>query len=490
MICDGIPTCFEGIDEIFCERCSSVNCSQGVLKLHCDPLSEPIMDEPGLSGFLNWDSHPFAKFITLKKFVSSECSLYLRYDEQTENENYTRQIETPLASSIHVLRQITKAKIFRNVEIIETLELSGKSLVENIYEDTFAAYKHITNLSISSTKLSFLNEESFWNMSKIIHFNISSNNINFIGETVLHPFEYLALIDMRGNDIKLTSDIFKTNNELKIIYSDSYSFCCIQPKSVQACYAPIYDVSSCTDLIQDPVLRVFLWLVAVFAFVGNIGVLIKRLLIDKRQTGTFNIFVNNLSLSDGLMGFYLLIIAVHDAMFRGHYAWMEYDWRKSTLCKISGMLSLMSSEASVWFIFLITIDRFLAVKYPLGGKRLTKSISRVISFCFWIFAFILAFIPVFPYPEFYSTSGICIALPITSYFQDGLTYSVVLFLGVNFALFCLLGIGQILIFREILMSASKTKRELTPNEKSVAYMLAWVVMTDFFCWIPIGIMGE
>ncbi|KAJ8317411.1 hypothetical protein KUTeg_005315, partial [Tegillarca granosa] len=381
-----------------------------------------------------------------------------------------------------------KAKIFRNADIIETLELSGKSLVENIYEDTFTAYKLITNLSISSTKLSYLNEESFWNMSSIKGFNISNNRIKFIGENVLQPFENLEVIDMRGNDIKLTSDIFKMNQKLKIIYSDSYSFCCIQPKSVEACYAPIYDVSSCTDLIQDAVLRIFLWLVAIFAFVGNVGVLIKRLLIDKRQTGTFNIFVNNLSLSDALMGLYLLIIAVHDAMFRGHYAWSEYDWRNSILCKISGMLSLMSSEASVWFIFLITVDRFLAVKYPIGGKRMTKTISRMISLCFWIFAVVLAVIPVFPYPEFYSTSGICIALPITSYFQDGLTYSVVLFLGVNFALFCMLGIGQILIFREILISATKTKRQLTQNEKSVAYMLAWVVMTDFFCWIPIGIM--
>ena len=211
----------------------------------------------------------------------------------------------------------------------------------------------------------------------------------------------------------------------------------------------------------------------------------------------YGIFVSNLAISDFLMGVYIIIIASADVFYRGNYMMNDDVWRTGWLCTVAGVISTFSSEASVFFICLITIDRLLVVRYPFGEVRMRPWSSWVIVVVTWIICFILSLIPVvytaYFKGEFYSRSSVCLALPLTSDKPAGWLYSFFIFICINFVLFLLIAIGQWMIFREVTKTSDKVLskgRGSRRKELRVARNLLFVAMTDFMCWFPVGFLGK
>ena len=179
---------------------------------------------------------------------------------------------------------------------------------------------------------------------------------------------------------------------------------------------------------------------------------------------------------------------------------MDDKWRNSVLCSFAGFLSTVSSEASVFFLCLITLDRFFVIKYPFGQFRLNSNHVMFLSVASWVTSVVIALIPItfddYFHGQFYSKSGVCIALPLTRDRPPGWLYSVFIFLGLNFITFCLIAWGQVSIYMEIrknsLMMESIASRNVKTCKKrdlTVAKNLFFVVASDFMCWFPIGCIG-
>ena len=143
------------------------------------------------------------------------------------------------------------------------------------------------------------------------------------------------------------------------------------------CDIPTGTVSSCDDLIENPILRVLLWLMAITAFCGNLIVIVYRLVWDTQcLRHPHGIFVLNLSVSDLLTGIYLLIIAGADTRFRGRYVLHDSNWRYGAGCHLAGFITTFSCETSAMFILLITVDRFLAIQFPHSTHRLSSQVNN------------------------------------------------------------------------------------------------------------------
>ena len=78
-----------------------------------------------------------------------------------------------------------------------------------------------------------------------------------------------------------------------------------------------------------------LWIVAAIACIGNIVVIVSRILM-KSQNEVDSVFIFNLSFADLLMALYLIIIAAQDHFTRDVYGYFDVKWRKSILCQIAG----------------------------------------------------------------------------------------------------------------------------------------------------------
>jgi hypothetical protein len=163
---------------------------------------------------------------------------------------------------------------------------------------------------------------------------------------------------------------------------------------------------------------------------------------------------------------------------------------------MAGVLSTISSEMSVMIICLITIDRMLVIKYPFGTLRFRPSSAAFAVSCCWIGSIFIAVIPLLGIEyfgnSFYGSSAVCLALPLSRRRSDGWQYSTAVFIGLNFVLFILIAVGQLLIYGEInRQSAVKRKMNIARrNDLTVARNLLLLVLTDFMCWFPIGCMGN
>lgn len=171
-------------------------------------------------------------------------------------------------------------------------------------------------------------------------------------------------------------------------------------------------------------------------------------------------------------------------------------WRNSNWCLAAGILSTVSSEASVLFVCLITLDRLLVIKFPFGTVRFGPKKAYLSCIVAWAVAFLIAIIPVLytDYFEnrFYSRSAVCIALPLTRDKPLGWIYSVSIFVGLNFCTFVLVAFGQLFIFVELRKATGgiKLTQKSRKRDLQVARNLIFVATTDFLCWFPIGVMGN
>lgn len=275
--------------------------------------------------------------------------------------------------------------------------------------------------------------------------------------------------------------------------------------------------------MQNAFLRISMWILGVSACFGNIFVIFLRLTEKNKHSSkaVHSFLVFNLAVSDFMMGCYMLILASVDVYYGDRYFEHSDAWRSSGLCRFAGFISLLSSEGSVFFITIITIDRFLCIIFPFSQFHLRYTSVRVVVGLSWVFAIVLSLVPTLyadPESDLYDLSDVCIGLPLITRPTDFTTqkqdvggpdsggksfdlpvatgtkpawiFSIVIFLGVNVVCFTIIAVCYTIIFIKVKLSLKEVKRKMGMAEEiKMAAKMAVIVGTDFVCWIPIVIMG-
>lgn len=192
------------------------------------------------------------------------------------------------------------------------------------------------------------------------------------------------------------------------------------------------------------------------------------------------------------MGFYMMIIAFVDSYYRGKYILYDRFWRESELCKIAGFLSTFSSELSVLTLTVITVDRLVCIIFPLHVRRLKLKDAFYVMSLVWIAVFMLSSIPLMGidyFGNFYGRSGVCLAFHITNSKPKGWEYSVAVFLVLNFVTFLVIFFSYLRMFFAAKKTRSAVRKIQDKNDSAMARRMTLIVATDFFCWVPIILLG-
>lgn len=408
---------------------------------------------------------------------------------------------------------------FLNMNKLTLLDLSFNK-IKRLDSRIFSPLSELTSLFFEgNSELLVLDSECFYGLSSLTHLNLINLHIERISKnafsslqlkelkiysSIIHEVEQHFLANLLSesfhfNSSKIktfTREMFQGINNLKLFITDEYKFCCVRPSYLpeDSCYPHRGELSFCADLVDIEYLRPVIWLIALFIVLGNAATILYRFVHHKTQSKhCYSIFVSNLAFSDFLMGIYLIIVAVADTSYRGQYIFNDKDWRANAWCNLAGILSTFSSEASMIFICLITVDRFLVIKYPFGQRRLSVRVGTIITVVGWLFALLVAVLPeVVLGGKFYSQSGFCIALPITHVRGPGWIFAFCLFVVVNTICCLFVALGQRYIFKEIRASTKTVDKSRSKNRKDarVAWNLLLVAVTDFLCWIPVDILSK
>ena len=74
----------------------------------------------------------------------------------------------------------------------------------------------------------------------------------------------------------------------------------------------------------------------------------------------------------------------------------------------------MYHKASVYFVTLIALDRFIGVKFPFSSRKLGRFSSRIVIFLIWLVSVMVSVIPVLLSERFdvSDTSEVCVGIPL------------------------------------------------------------------------------
>ena len=407
------------------------------------------------------------------------------------------------------------------------------NFLREIHSNIFQNLSNIKALSLAQTNLVSLPHLIFRDLTDLRYLNISRNFFIKISPELFNRLTQLTILDLTQNPLEWVSkESFQLLQKRTIVYVNEYATCCFIESATCSFESPPSPFISCKRLLPSLFLRIVVWLVAIAAILGNLFVIYTRC-TQKTENKFYiqHLLITNLSLSDLVMGVYLLIILSVDLQFNDYFPTHSDNWRNSGLCKIAGALSILSSEASVFFITLISIDRFVCincVRYSLSETKLLEKVAKTAALVSWIVAVLIsvvsALIPLF-FSNLYDASEICVGLPISRVdkyasstksfdlnisvsleepgFETGyvveteligsrpsMFFSIAVFTCLNLLCFSIVALCYASIFYTATQSSRHSGgRAGVDREIRMALKMAGIVVSDFCCWVIVGLLS-
>ena len=388
----------------------------------------------------------------------------------------------------------------------------------------------LENLLLADNQLQFLSFHLFDDLINLEFLDLSNNRLTHIPR--LGHMTQLSTLNMIGNPLTgITHEHFDGISETVTIIADQSVICVCYMNSSDTCFNTKERSSylTCSPLLSLTILSIFTWTLGICATIGNGFVLFwKQSKYSGQKNKVQSLLLSNLAVSDFLMGIYMIIIASADAYYKEYFPMSAEEWRSGLTCRIASTLAFTSSEASVFFVTLISIDRLINIKFPYTLRKLRIKSTRWSSAMMWATSLTLglsASISAGRNSEFYDNSHVCIGLPLAQlvrfntsttsvtatllpifgslipsyetvhvvankYRSPGLYFSVAVFIGLNMLCFLLILSCYIVIIKTVFQTSKAASRQREMAEEiRMTVKVSAIVLTDFFCWFPICLIG-
>lgn len=425
--------------------------------------------------------------------------------------------------------------VFQNFTQIKYINLNDNYLT-TIGMGVFQGLHSLMQLHLASNHLRHMDLHLFRDLNNIVTLNMSRNRLDTIPK--VGHMKMLTRLEVWENPLYLIqADVFDGLPKNLIAIVGQFEVCrCYMDINITNCHI-INDVEqssylTCERLLADVALACFTWVIGFSALFGNMAVLVWRNLRKEQENRIQSILLRNLAMADFLMGLYMIIIASADASFSVYFPMQSEMWRSGAVCKLAGVFATTSSEASVFFITLISIDRFLCIMYPSPSTSFHTTKTWIVVCCTWLFALLLGIVSSVmsgKYPEFYDHSHLCIGLPLslqninkhgeyaetgnkTIYgsfkqtfvdqeitvglttkpaeeFQPAMYFSIGVFLVLNSICLVIIVICYLVIIRIVRQSQKRINKGHMARQVRLTIKVAIIVATDFCSWLPIILIG-
>ncbi|XP_072034298.1 uncharacterized protein [Amphiura filiformis] len=473
-ICDGIKQCPDGDDELFCDTHCPAGCT-------CIGHSYSCKD-------ITWDA------IKAGQLPGGLRQLNLISVDPIPNVNDNSTIENILFVDL------------KRLKMLFILDIS-KNGISYLRPGQFEGNSNLKKLIVSVNTIYHLQGGSFTGLHALEYLDLSGNSLITIDSDVFSGLKHLVFLDMTTtNDMEVrpSKALFDPLTRLKTLWSSEFMICCMVGDSdtISDCLpGDSNEFSNCEDLICNKFLRLFMWVLGVSALIGNAFVVVWRTcgvscLKASKKSSVQSILVSNLAIADLLMGVYMLIIAAADKYYRPRFMEEAHGWKTGIVCNIAGFLAVLSSEASIFFLTIISLDRFICISFPFSSKKLTTKTARIAVLAVWAIVFLISAIPPMAPgyfgEKYYGRSSVCLALPLISRHRTrGYHYSLGIFLGLNLVLFLIMLCCYVAMYfivnasSKSIQSAGKSQHQ----QVQLAIRMGFLIGTNFVCWMPIIICG-
>ena len=469
-ICDGVINCLNGADDerlcdsLTCPRhCSCldniVSCTQFTERIYTDNTPHNVKAIILIRLLLPIKPAMFSRFSNLLFLNMSGCyfeSIYLfskMFNRLTSLKildlSYTNIRDLPILAFHPML----------NLMHINFVGCKIKQLFPNIFPNS----ANLQTMNMNMLSIEIVHSNAFCQLYHLRKLNISDNLITNIADGTFNCLQNLTVLDVSNNAI-LHID---KSISIHVVYVDTISHCCHIPLASECVYIKInlkYK-HKCTNILSGSLVLRYTGFV--------IGILIILLALTSivckhvycHQTKD-SVFCNNLSLSDGFLGCYFLLISILDIYYDDEFIKLNDPRLIQLICRIVGILPVLSMVMSTTICFLVAVQKLIATKYYFTKKYInvhSLRIQHTLLAITWIFWFLVILI----YPTF-STPDSLLCFPPYATTNNGIAnvMTVTIFIiygGVIFIVTC----GIYFQIMSYIKSVMKIRTE--PSQKKIIY---------------------
>uniref|UniRef100_A0A673C759 Bradykinin receptor B2 n=1 Tax=Sphaeramia orbicularis TaxID=375764 RepID=A0A673C759_9TELE len=231
-----------------------------------------------------------------------------------------------------------------------------------------------------------------------------------------------------------------------------------------------------TDQMIYTVVPVYVLIISVLGIVLNILVLLVFWLHKKACTVP-EIYLSNMAAADLLLMCFMPFWAVTIAN--------KYNWFFGPhMCRLVNLCIVVNATCSIYFLVLVSIDRFLALAHPLIRSRKCAQLGCVLVWCFGLILGIPTLIcrKVKDYPETNSSECSFGCSPNVFYTNEGLQTVFGFIIPVAIISCCTVKIIQALKNRPV------EGARIQKVEHKATFLVLVVLVAFLICWVPFHIM--
>ncbi|KAM4724112.1 B2 bradykinin receptor-like [Anableps anableps] len=276
---------------------------------------------------------------------------------------------------------------------------------------------------------------------------------------------------MAANISSIVEDTNQTNNSNCSLGSDNWTFT----------YVPVYILS-----------------ISVLGIVLNIFVLMVFIL-HKKPCTVPEIYLSNLAAAD--------LLLVSSLPFWAVSAWNKFEWVYGlALCRMVNVSILMNVYCSIYFLVLVSIDRYLAVVHPLSHEGMRRpKFAKICCIVVWILGLILS-VPKHINRKLLQHGNItrCGEFDTTiSEITEWMILVLGFFIPISIIVFCTVNILKALRSRFQEQVKTKNKEVKTKNkevrtqnkemktkkkDKKATTLVLTVLLAFLICWVPFHLL--
>lgn len=230
------------------------------------------------------------------------------------------------------------------------------------------------------------------------------------------------------------------------------------------------------------ILPVIYSIICAVGLTGNTAVIYMILKAPKMKTVT-NMFILNLAIADDL---FTLVLPINIAEHLLHH-WPFGE----LLCKVILSIDHYNIFSSIYFLTVMSIDRYLVVLATVRSRRLpyrTYRAAKIISACVWVLV-ILIVVPFTVFASVYvgpsdgrKSCLLSFPQPEGLWFKASRIYTLILGFAIPVSTICVL--YTMMLYRLRNLRLNSNAKALDKAKKKVTVMVVIVLAVCLFCWTP------